>query len=116
MGKNDSSGYKTEETAEAFQGSGHSTSFENIKNIIADQLKNFAETIGGQGTEPEAQSGMTQEKLVSEWLTHSAEYIREFDYEQADSRVRKYIGQNPGRSLLIAGGVGLIVGAVLRRR
>jgi ElaB/YqjD/DUF883 family membrane-anchored ribosome-binding protein len=55
-------------------------------------------------------------KQASEWLNQSAEYVRQFDYERADARFREYVGQSPGRSLLIAGGVGLIIGAILRRR
>jgi ElaB/YqjD/DUF883 family membrane-anchored ribosome-binding protein len=55
-------------------------------------------------------------KQASEWLDQSADYVRQFDYVQADTRVREYVGKRPGLSLLIAGGVGLIIGAILRRR
>jgi ElaB/YqjD/DUF883 family membrane-anchored ribosome-binding protein len=49
-------------------------------------------------------------------MDHSAEYVRKFDYKKADEKIREYVKQSPGRSLLIAGAAGLILGAVLRRR
>jgi ElaB/YqjD/DUF883 family membrane-anchored ribosome-binding protein len=49
-------------------------------------------------------------------LDQSAEYVRQFDYEQTDARVREYVRQSPGSSLVIAGAVGLIIGVILRRR
>jgi ElaB/YqjD/DUF883 family membrane-anchored ribosome-binding protein len=108
---------KTAETAAEFQGPDKSTGFENVKNIIADKLHNIAETIDAKAADQNAQCGMAQYgKQASEWLDQSAEYVRQFDYEQADARVREYVRQSPGHSLLIAGAVGLIIGAILRRR
>jgi len=116
MGKNNSAVDETEETAEAFQGAGQSTGFETVKNIIADQLQNIAEALSEKTVDPDAESAMSHENAASAWLDQSAEYVRQFDYEQANAGVREYIGQNPGLCLLIAGGVGLIIGAVIRRR
>jgi ElaB/YqjD/DUF883 family membrane-anchored ribosome-binding protein len=108
---------ETEETAAESQGSSRSTGFENAKNCIADKLHNAAGVIGEKAADPDAQPNIAQYgKQASEWLDQSAEYVRKFDYEQADARVRECVGQSPGRSLLIAGGIGLIIGAVLRRR
>jgi ElaB/YqjD/DUF883 family membrane-anchored ribosome-binding protein len=117
MEKNDAVVDNTEETAAEFQGSGNSTGFENVKTVIADKLHKAAEAIGEKAADPDAQSGMAHYgNQVSRWLDQSAEYVRQFDYEQSDASVREYIRQSPGRSLLIAGGVGLIIGAMLRRR
>jgi hypothetical protein len=117
MKKNNSAVDKTEETWTDNQSSSKPTGFENVKNIIADKLHNIAEAFYEKEADQDAQSdGTRYGKQASEWLDHSAEYVRQFDYEQANARVRDCIGQNPGRSLLIAGGVGLIIGAVLRRR
>ena len=106
------------DSAAEFQGSGKSTGFENVRNIIADKLRNVAEALGEKASDQDAQSGIGQyEKQASEWLDQSAEYVRQFDYyEQADAKIREYVRQSPGRSLLIAGAVGLIIGALLRRR
>ena len=108
---------KTEEPAAENHGSGKSTGFENVKNCIADTLHDAAKGLGEKAARQDAQSGMARYgKQASEWLDQSAEYVRQFDYEQANARVRDYVKQSPGRSLLIAGAVGLIIGAILRRR
>jgi ElaB/YqjD/DUF883 family membrane-anchored ribosome-binding protein len=107
----------TGETAAELQSAGKSTGFENVKSIIADKVHSVAEAIGERAADQEAQSGIAQYgKQASEWLDQSAEYVRQFDYEQAGARVREYVRQSPERSLLIAGAVGLIIGAILRRR
>jgi ElaB/YqjD/DUF883 family membrane-anchored ribosome-binding protein len=99
------------------QGSDKSTGFENVKSFIADKLHHVAEALDEKEEVQDAQSGIAQYgKQASEWFDQSAEYVRQFDYEQANARVREYVRQSPGRSLLIAGGVGLIIGAILRRR
>lgn len=91
--------------------------FDNVKNIIADKLHNAAEAISEKAADGNALAGLGEcGKYASGWLDQSAEYVREFDIEQADVKVREYVGESPGRSLLIAGAVGLVVGVLLRRR
>jgi ElaB/YqjD/DUF883 family membrane-anchored ribosome-binding protein len=109
---------KTGETAAELQGSGESsTGFENVKNSIADKTHHVAGALSEKAADQEAQCGIAQYvKHASEWLDQSAEYVRQFDYEQADAGVREYVKQSPGFSLVIAGAVGLIIGAILRRR
>lgn len=117
MGRDNGRVDATEDTAEEFQGSGNPSSFENIKNSLADKLHDIAVALGEKSSDQDSQSGISQyEKQASEWLGQSAEYARQFDYEKTDAKVREYVRQNPGQILLIAGGVGLIIGAVLRRR
>jgi ElaB/YqjD/DUF883 family membrane-anchored ribosome-binding protein len=88
-----------------------------VKNIIADKVRNVAEALGEKAADQDAKSDIAQYgKQASEWLDQSAEYVRQFDYEQADAKVREYVRQSPGRSLLIAGAAGLIIGAIFRRR
>ncbi len=108
---------ETQETAAQLDGSGKSSGFENVKNKIADKLHHIAQTLSEKAADPDTQTDVAAcEKQASEWLDHSAEYIRQFDYKQADAKAREYVRQNPGRSILIAGAVGLIIGAILRRR
>ena len=117
MGMNNWAVKKTGDTAAEFRGSGQSTGLKNAKNSIADTLHKVAEALAGKAANQDAPSGIAQYgKQASEWLDQSAEYVRQFDYEQADAKVREYVRQSPGRSLLIAGAVGLIIGAILRRR
>jgi hypothetical protein len=78
---------RTGENAAELQGTGKSTGFENVKNIIADKVHNVAETLGEKAAEQDPQSGIAQYgKQASEWLDQSAEYVRQFDYGQADAR------------------------------
>ena len=106
-----------EETSGKPHNSGNSNGFENVKNSIADQLETVAEMLDEKITGQNAPSGMAQYgRQASEWLEQSAGYVREFDYEQAEVRVKECIKQHPGRSLLIAGAIGLFIGVVLRRR
>jgi ElaB/YqjD/DUF883 family membrane-anchored ribosome-binding protein len=108
---------KTQETAAQSDGPGKSSGFENVKNRIADKLHHIAQVIGKKAADPNAQPDVAvYEKQASEWLDHSSRYVRQFDYKQADAKARQYVRQNPGRSILIAGAVGLMIGAVLRRR
>jgi ElaB/YqjD/DUF883 family membrane-anchored ribosome-binding protein len=117
MGINNRAADKIGETAAEFQGSDKPTGFENVKNIIADKLHNVAEALGEKAADQDAQSNTAQYgKQASEWLDQSAKYVRQFDYEQTDAKIREYVRESPGRSLLIAGAVGLIIGAILRRR
>lgn len=117
MEVNDSVVNKAGETEEETQASGKPKGFENVQIAIAEKLRNLAGVIGEKAADQDAQSGTAQYGMrASEWLNQSAEYVQQFDYERADARVRKFVRQSPGRSMLIAGGVGLILGAILRRR
>jgi len=108
---------KSGKAAPESQSSGKSTGLENVKNIIADKVQNVAEALSEKAAHQDTQSDIAQYgKQASEWLEQSAEYVRHFDYEQAVAKTRESVRQSPGRSLLIAGAVGLIIGAVLRRR
>jgi ElaB/YqjD/DUF883 family membrane-anchored ribosome-binding protein len=117
MGINNVAFDRAEETAADLKGSGTSTGFENVKNSVADKLHCLAEGFGKNAADQDSESARAKyAKQASEWLDQSAGYVREFDYTQTDASIREYVKQSPGRSLLIAGGVGLIIGAILQRR
>ena len=98
-------------------GSSTSSGFENIKNTVADKLHSAAGTLSDKTASQDMDPNIASYgKQASEWLDQSAEFVREFDLKKADARVREYVRESPGRSLLIAGAVGLIIGAILRRR
>jgi ElaB/YqjD/DUF883 family membrane-anchored ribosome-binding protein len=93
------------------------TGFQNVKNSIADTLHNAADALGIKAAEKDLQSGLAQfGKQASERLDQSAEYIRKFDCKPADVKIREFIKQSPGRSLLIVGVIGLLIGAIVRRK
>lgn len=115
MGINNAVPEKSGKTTADFRSSGKSMGFESALNAVADKLHGLAESIGKKT--PDARSGIVPTgNRVSEWLDHSAHYVRQFDYHKVDTRVREYIKQTPGRGLLIAGAVGVIIGFILKRR
>lgn len=92
-------------------------SFENVKNSIAETLHTAADTLGNKVAGKDPQCSLTKlGKQASEKLDWSAEYIRDFDYKPADAKVREFVRERPGSSLLFAGAIGLIIGALVRRR
>lgn len=90
---------------------------EKAKLKLAEKLDNIALTLekrtAGNSEHPELAS---YGREASDILHQSAAYVRDFDYEQTEAEVRGYIRQQPGKSLMIAGGVGLLLGFLLRRR
>ncbi len=93
-----------------------SSSSGDVKNMIADKLRMAADMVSkraDKGLEPEMAD---YERQVSTWLNKSADYVSDFELERANNSARKYVKDNPGQGLLIAGALGLIVGAILRRR
>jgi ElaB/YqjD/DUF883 family membrane-anchored ribosome-binding protein len=117
MGINHRGVHALEEGAKKSQDSGTSTGFENFKNNIADKLHHIAAALNEKAIDQDAPCGIAQYgKQAAEWLGQSAEHIRRFDYEHADTHVREYVRKSPGRSLLIAGAIGLFIGAFMRRR
>jgi hypothetical protein len=117
MGISDSAADKTTEAPAELQGSDRSNHFENAKNLIADKLLRAAAAISEKAADQDPHCDIAQYgKQASEWLDRSAEYVRQFDYEHADAKIRDYVRQSPGRSVLIAGAAGIIIEAILRRR
>ena len=53
---------------------------------------------------------------AADWLDQSADYVKQADMQQVKADVANQIRRNPGRSLLVAGAVGLFLGALIRRR
>ena len=90
---------------------------EKVQYLLAEKLDRIAETIHQKTARSDEQSEIASYgKEASHVLHQSADYIREFDYEKADADVRGYIQEQPGKSILIAGGVGLLLGIFFRRK
>jgi ElaB/YqjD/DUF883 family membrane-anchored ribosome-binding protein len=77
----------------------------------ADLLRTRAEGASGQFS---ALTGYGQQ--ASDFLSRSARYVEEMDVERVQRQIEDAVRRNPARSLLIAGAVGLVLGATLRRR
>jgi ElaB/YqjD/DUF883 family membrane-anchored ribosome-binding protein len=108
---------QTGETATGCQSSGESCACGNIKTALADKMHKVAAVVGEKAASQDAQPAMAQYgKQAAEVLEKSADFLQQFDSEQADAKLREYVRQNLGPSLLIAGVTGLIIGVIFRRR
>ena len=89
----------------------------SIRNKLAGLLSRAAEALhersSGGGLRETRSEGLGQ---AADWLDHSAEYVKQADVQQMKADVEDQIRRNPGRSLLVAGAVGLFLGALIRRR
>jgi ElaB/YqjD/DUF883 family membrane-anchored ribosome-binding protein len=89
----------------------------NIQTRVADRLQQLAQIIWRKtaATEPDSQVAYYGQQ-ASEMLEESADYLKQLDIQQVQTDVRDYVRRNPGRSLLIAGAAGLVIGAIMKRR
>jgi len=91
--------------------------FKQIRTTAADKLQAAAQTLhqkadrSGQPTEVSALG-----HRCADWLERSANYVNEMEPQRLKSDIESQVRRNPGRSLLIAGIVGLALGGLLRRR
>lgn len=96
----------------------NSSTLENIKSVVADKLHTAAGAIQekvNQVGDPNA-TVVRYGRQCSEWLDCTADYVRDLSLAQLNKDVQNQVRRNPGRSLLIAGAIGLCLGAWLRRR
>lgn len=90
---------------------------DKIRDVIADTLHTTAAKLSEKAVAPDTQPSMARYAArASDWLENSAQRVSKFDSERTDTRIRDYVSLNPGRSLLMAGAAGLVIGIILRRR
>lgn len=101
----------------ANDGGQHDSIFRQIRATTADKLQAAAQTLHEKadrsGQPPEISS---LEHRAADWLERSADYVSEMEPQRLKSDLEDQVRRNPGRSLLIAGIVGLALGGLLRRR
>ena len=89
----------------------------SIRTSLATLLHRAAEALhqksSGGGLRQARSEGLGQ---AADWLDQSADYVKQADMQQVKADVANQIRRNPGRSLLVAGAVGLFLGALIRRR
>jgi len=136
--KDTSTGKEIQKNTESLQ-ENISSKFEDVKSTVSEKLGNaktaVADTLGDSKTavvdkmhqaadslrERAVQSEGVEGKLASyehraaDFLGNSADYINDFDPNQLKTDLQNQVKKNPGRSLLIAGAVGLILGALFQR-
>lgn len=53
---------------------------------------------------------------ASEVFSGSADYVKNFDFDNAKNQLETRVREKPGMSLVIAGGLGLLIGLIVRKR
>jgi ElaB/YqjD/DUF883 family membrane-anchored ribosome-binding protein len=87
-----------------------STAVDNL-NSVADALRKRSVHAGG---EAEGRPGLEQK--AADFLNRSADYLNDLNADKFKTDVKNQVHDHPGRTLLIAGAVGVMLGAILRRR
>jgi ElaB/YqjD/DUF883 family membrane-anchored ribosome-binding protein len=105
------------EHAQRSEGGQSDSTFKQIKTNVADKLQSAAQTLHQKAD----RSGQSPEitafgHRAAGWLERSADYVNEMEPQRLKSDLENQVRRNPGRSLLIAGIVGLALGGLLRRR
>jgi ElaB/YqjD/DUF883 family membrane-anchored ribosome-binding protein len=102
-----------------------------LKATLADKLEAGAEKLRSQQTNTGAYAGATgsgsagisaengqlgqiTDKLAS-GMQGTADFLRNADMDQMKASVEKQVKENPGRSLLIAAGIGYLLGKAFRK-
>ena len=85
--------------------------------VAKEKLSEVSQVAGKKLQEVKAQAGdasqVAREK-AAEGLKHGYERVRK-DFDDLSSDVNAYVRDNPGRSVLIAAGIGFVLGMALRR-
>jgi len=91
---------------------------ENVKNTVADKLHAAASSIHETAARQYGRNDSLGDfgNHAADWLDRSATYVREADGQKVRADLEQQVRTNPGRSLLIAGVAGLLLGAIFRRR
>jgi ElaB/YqjD/DUF883 family membrane-anchored ribosome-binding protein len=97
------------------RGSG-SPAFDRVKAVVADLLVEAADVIHQKSAVTGNAELSNLGGRAANWLEHSADYVREMEAQRLKSDIEDKVRRNPGRSLIIAGVIGLVIGRVIRRR
>lgn len=102
------------------QGARRSTSgmdFNQIKTTVADKLHGAAQMLQEKAARDDSATQWGQMgQRAGDWLNQSADYINDLEPQRLRTDIENQVRQNPGRSLLIAGAAGLLLGRLLRGR
>lgn len=91
------------------------TTIDSAREPIADKLLNAADTLRARGEKlPRGAAGIAQS--AADRLEASATYLVSNTVPQMMEDVLSLVRENPGRSLLIAGALGFLIGRALRPR
>ncbi|MEP7272552.1 MAG: hypothetical protein ABI882_13695 [Acidobacteriota bacterium] len=89
---------------------------DRIQARIADKLHQAADNLFGRTDGAAPRDSAAFESQARSWLHNSADYIERLEPQKVKADLTEQVRRNPGRSLLVAGAAGLILGAIFRRR
>jgi ElaB/YqjD/DUF883 family membrane-anchored ribosome-binding protein len=98
------------------QGYEGGSTFDRVKSVVADILSEAADAIHNKSAGTGHSDISNLGGRAASWLEHSAGYVREMEPKRLKSDIEDKVRRNPGRSIIIAGVIGLVLGSVLRRR
>ncbi len=98
--------------------------FDRAKKTTSEKLRQAAQTLHEKSESSSGQLNSQTKELelgkyghqAADWLDKTADYVSDVNSDKIKKDLTKQLQQNPGRTLLIAGGVGIILGAIFRRR
>jgi ElaB/YqjD/DUF883 family membrane-anchored ribosome-binding protein len=91
--------------------------FTQIKTAVADRLHGAAHLLQEQAARnPSASEWGRLGQRAGDWFERSANYVNDLEPQQLRTDLENQVRRNPGRSLLVAGALGLVLGRLLRRR
>jgi ElaB/YqjD/DUF883 family membrane-anchored ribosome-binding protein len=106
-----------QEHPQTYGGGQHDSTFNQIKSTVADKLQSAAQTLHQKADRTSQSTELsTFGHRAAGWLERSADYVNEMEPQRLKSDFENQVRRNPGRSLLVAGIVGLALGGLLRRR
>ena len=92
-----------------------STALETFKDDVAGKLHAAADVIQQKASQNQSSPAAAYAGQAARWLDGAAEYVREADPQKFKTEIQSQVRRNPGRSLLIAGAAGLLLGFLVRR-
>ena len=103
--------------SEKFPATRSQMGIEKMKNTVAGKLSAAAEALRRKSDGTQQNNNTTRYgKQAADWLESSADYLKGLDVDRVKTNIEKSVRQNPGRTLLIAGAAGLLLGTLVRRR
>jgi hypothetical protein len=91
------------------------STFDDVRQRVADKLHDAAETIQSKAAQNQQSTISNYANTAAGWLDDTSIYVRNADPQKIKSDIQTQVKRNPGRSLLIAGAAGLLLGVLIRR-
>lgn len=104
-------------STENYYGSRQDSPWGKVRGTVARQLSSAANKLHEQTARNERPSEFSRfGAQAADWLERSADYVNEIEPQQLKADLETTVRRNPGRSLLVAGLAGLVIGKLLHRR